>query len=278
MSSESIPGFSREHFDILTGITQRLFSEIPSFSDIWNPTIQAGLRIGPFDSCPLGNLVGYIQALRATCEQGLYAIQCLKGFSTHEASNITEFYVAYFLNDFIIRVKTGTDLLALMIKSIYGLGIDDKKCSLESGSFASHLRSTASSCQTAESLAREIDRVRTEWLGSFDTLRDLAVHRAGFKFMMVGGTEYPVHIELPLPEAARSQPIPYDLSDPLRALKPYIPDEPLSQFLTQIGSRSVSKYLITMNPILFCEEVWKLWSKSTDKILSLCREDLLAQF
>jgi len=224
MSGEDIAGFSKEHFDILARVSQRFFSEIPSFREIWNPAIEASAKIGPFDSSPVGNLVSYIRSLRATCEQGLYAIQCLEEFSTHEASNITEFYVAYFLNDFIIRVKTGTDILALMIKSIYRLGIDDKQCSLESGHLVKNLRSTGS--QTAEMLAKEIDRARTEWLGSFDVLRDLVVHRAGFKFILVGGAAYPVHIELSLPEATKNQHIHYDPTNPLEALKPFSSDQP----------------------------------------------------
>ena len=279
MTGKNIPGFSKEHFDIWAEIGKRFFEEVPSFSDIWNPSVETDMKIGPYDINPLGNLVGYIRSLRATCEQGLYAIRCLEGFSTREASNITEFYVAHYLYDFIIRVKTGTDLLALIIKHIYGLGITNKQCSLESGAFVSCLRSTKSSFQTAELLAREIDRTRNEWLGSFDTLRDLAVHRAGFKFMIVGDTEYPVHIELPLPEAVpKDQPIHYDSNDPLMALEPFIRDEPLVRFLAQIGSKSASKYLITINPVRLCEEVWKLWSRSTENILSLCKEDLLAQF
>jgi hypothetical protein len=278
MSLKESPGFSKPHFDIWKEIGQQVFREIPTFSDIWNPAVEANMKIAPFDPDQGKNLAGYVESLVVICEQGLYAIECLKEFSSHEASNITEFYVSYFLNDFIARVKTGTDLLALIIQQIYELGIDDKMCSLESGPFVGHLRSSKFRDKTVESLAKEIDRVRTQWLECFDKLRDIAIHRTGFRFTMTIDTGYPVQIQLTLPKALpKNQPIPIQPNDPIAVLKPFMNDEPLLRFLTKIGSKSVSKYLISVNPVTLCKEVWKLWSKSSENILGIIKKDLLAQ-
>ena len=95
--------------------------------------------------------------------------------------------------------------------------------------------------------------------------------------MVTIDTRYPVSILLPFPKAVqRNTPFPYDPNNPLKTLTQYIGDEPLAQFLVKIKSKSLSKYPFAINPVSLCYEVWSMWSSSTDKILSLCRDDLLA--
>lgn len=272
MNSDDLISFSKEHFNILAEVSQLFFDEIPSFKEIHNP---AFMRIGLHNSDILENLIGYIKSLEITCEQGLYAIERLRNFSSHESSNITEFYVAHYLNDFIVRVKTGTDLLALIINNIYKLGLYDKQCSLENDLFVKKIREKMPNSPKAEQIAKEIDKIRTTWLSVFDDLRDLAVHRAGFEFISVTETGYPIHIYLRLP---KGQKIPFNPKSPTKALRGFAQENSLAKFLVQIKSKSVSEYLVTINPILFCDEVWNLWSKSTENILSICKEDILAQF
>jgi hypothetical protein len=278
MGGELVQDFSKEDYEIYRVITRRVFSDISSFHDIWNPAIESMLGISPFDPNRSNYLGVYVKSLNSTFEQGLYALSCLEGYSKSEPSNITVFFVSHYFIDFMIRVKTGTDLIALIIRNIYDLNIEDKQCSLENGALVSRLRYLDRSNDTVDRLSREIDRIRTKWLNGFDILRDIAIHQAGFEYTIVGGSDFPVHLSLPLPtEFLRNQPISYNPMDPLETLEPFIKDEPLAKFLAQIKSKSISNYLISINPVSFCNEVWQLWSNSSQSILELCCKDLVAK-
>lgn len=233
------------------------------------------MKISPIVPNFLKNLPGYLISFQYACQQALYAICCLKEYSDHENSNITEFFVAYYLDDFIIRVKTATDLLALIINQQYGLLLNDKKCSLENGEFCGNLRKSKINSRVVQSLATEIDRIRNGWLETFDKLRDLVIHQAGLTFVSVGGVDYPIHILLPIPNDMLNQPIPYFPDDPLKPFMPYIHDEILLSFLVQIKTKSISQYF-SINPVIFCEEVWELLRKAADNILTICKDDLLS--
>jgi hypothetical protein len=277
MNNENMPGFSKVHYDIYRKIDLQLFTEIPSFNKIWNPAIESSMKISPFDPVQGRFLGGYIESLFLTCKEGLYAIQCLNEFSTHELSNITEFYVRYFLNDFFIRVKTGTDLLSLIIKHVYKLNIDDKKCSLENGTFINRLRSTYLGSQKIESLAKEIDRGCNLWLKNFDTLRDIAIHQGSFKFVIGNlDSDYPVHLILPIPKELCDTSFPKDTKNPL------MPSElfnkiPLCLFLSKIKSKSFSNYFSSINPLSLCKEIWNMWINLTENILNICVDDILSK-
>lgn len=278
MGGEKVQDFLNEDYEIYKTIAQRVFSEIPSFHDIWNPAIESMMGISPFDPNRSNFLGVYVKSLNSTFEQGLYAISCLESYSKSEPSNITVFFVSHYLIDFIIRVKTGTDLLALIIKNIYDINIEDKQCSLENGALVSRLRNLDQFDDRVNRLISEIDRIRTKWLNSFDVLRDIAIHQSGFEYTIVGDSDFPVHISLPLPtEFPRNQPTSYNPIEPIKTLAPFIKDEPLAKFLAQIQSNSISNKLITINPVSFCNEVWQLWSYSSQSILVLCCNDLVTK-
>jgi hypothetical protein len=263
--------FTKENLNY-GGLIRRVTSDIPPLGELWNPTIESNRHINPVSKAYLYSLNKYIISLQVACEQGLYAIDCLKGFSSHESSNITEFYVAYYLYDFITRVKTGTDLLALIINSLYHLDMREKQCSLENGTLSSRLRNKTI-IKKVEKLAREIDRARTGWLGTFDILRDFAIHRLEFTLVLVGNLEFPVHIQIPIPFSMFNKPIPINKNRPLDAFKGFEKDNPLLEFLMKIRSESPSEYL-TCDPIVLCEEIWKELSKTICNILDLCKEDI----
>jgi hypothetical protein len=278
MSLDDTPGFSKPHYDVHSEIQERFWKDIPALHEIWNPAVIANMKFSPFSRDHGKKTFAYIFSFCNALEQGIYAVHCLKEFSSHESSNITEFYVSFYLNDFIARVKTGTDILALLVNQLYRLGFHDKECSLENGSIAGRLRSKSPTEKVAEKLANEIDRTRNNWLACFDILRDIAIHRSGFKFIAVVGADYPVHIQIPLPHSfPMNEDFPYNPGDPLAALSPYVAaEDSLLNFLLLIRSKSVSEYMISANPVIFCEEIWRLLSTSSENILSLLKNDLLA--
>jgi len=116
-------------------IGRRVFEQdIPSFKKVWNDVLTAGT------SCtadhPLAVLYQYINSLDSTCQQCLYSLEQLRFFSTQEASNVFEFYVSHYIYDFFSRVKTTTDLLALIINHVFEFGLYEKECRLERGKLA----------------------------------------------------------------------------------------------------------------------------------------------
>lgn len=257
-------------------ITQRMSRDIPSLGLIWNPLVEASMGISPWDDHPITKLLRYVSSLTNVCEQILYAQERLQIFSTIEASNIFEFYVAHYLYDIMARVKTTTDLLALIINHVFKLGLKDKVCSLENGAFSGKIGSSIPGDQHRERLATKIDKVRNSWLETFDKLRDLVVHQAGIQLMGAGGMEHAIHIGIPLPKSIpRNAPFAYDPQKPLEALKPFT-EEVWVKFLVQIESVSVSEYLITVDPVKLSEEIWRRLSTTADELINECEPEIRA--
>jgi hypothetical protein len=271
MPINHVDPFNREAITQWQQISQRVFRDIPSLNVIWNPLVEANIGIPPWEAHPIRMLFKYVESLTNVCGQVLYAIERLRVFSKREASNTFEFYVAHYLYDFMTRVKTTTDLIALIIDHIFGLNLPDKTCSLESGAFVGKIRSSSPGDQRREQLARRIDRTRNGWLDTFDNLRDIVVHQAGVQLMAVGGAEHAIHVSIPLPMSIpRDVPFTYDPQNPLEALRPFAGEEDWVKFLAQIVSASISEYLITVDPVKLCEEVWRLLSTTTDELLGEC--------
>ena len=118
-------------------IGQRLHRDMPSFNKVQNNIIQVSMR--HHADHPVARLFKYIDFLDVTSQQALYSLERLRRFSITEASNVSEFYVSHYLYDFLARVKTVTDLLALIINYVFKMGLPEKDCSLEKGKLCNML-------------------------------------------------------------------------------------------------------------------------------------------
>ena len=250
--------FTQETIDQWQRIGHHFYTDIPSFGGIWNTVVEAcGLRA---DHHPVARLVKYLRSFIDTGQQALYSMGRLQLFSTQEASNTFEFYVAHYLYDFLARVKTATDLLALMINHIFELGLSEKVCSLEKGAFSNALRNKDPSDQQMKKLGSKLDKARNDWLSAFYELRNLIIHRAGLRFIAMG-----------VSDAGQSR-IHIATGDLLR-----IADERklLEELLTRIGAGSVSPYG-TIDPLRLCEELWMELTGLVEDVINKCQPQIVA--
>ncbi len=263
MNQES--SFKQEATSQYGNVSRRLSTDITSFSKIWNMTIVASGKYGSDHRAT--NLFKYVYSLSASLEQILHSLQCLHKFSTVEASNIFEFYVSFYLYDFLVRVKTVTDLLALTVNFVFKLGLRRKTCSLEKGPLCSRLTEASKSqdCTNNEmqQLSSRLDKARSSWLISFTELRDLVIHRAAIRFILMG-----------VPDVGESR-IHIATGEILNAL--HVADERqiLSKFLAQVTPTSMSKYQ-TIDPVELCEQLWKRLGRLVELVMNKCQPKISA--
>lgn len=257
--------FKQEIISQYGQISRRLSTDIPSFSKIRNKIKPVSMNYGTH--YPIARLFKHFDSLDVTLEQTLYSLQRLHKFSTMQASNVSEFYVSHYLYDFLTRVKTVTDLLALMVNYIFELQLEKKDCSLERGKLCNRLIKTFknqdSSNNRAKQLGLKLDKARNDWLVPFRDLRDLIIHRAGIRF-----------IGMAVPEVGQSH-IHIASGEILRALHVADEREILSKFLAQVTPTSMSKYQ-TIDPVELCEQLWERLTKLVELVINECQFKIIA--
>ena len=238
-------------------VSQRLSTDIPSFTKICNKIKPVSMNYGAHHS--IAPLFKHFDSLEATLEQTLYSLQRLSKFSTMQASNVSKFYVSHYLYDFLARVKTVTDLLALMVNYIFKLSLDKRDCSLEKGRLCNKLIQTFDN--EAKRLGLKLDKARNHWLVPLKDLRDLIIHRAGLRFSGMG-----------LPDAGKSH-THIASGEMLRIFHVSDEREILTNFLAQITPTSMSKYE-TIDPVELCEELWKRLSNLVELVTNECQSKI----
>ncbi len=276
MPNNSVNPGKNEVIDQWLKIGEKVFGDIPNLTEVHNPLAKTSSHLSPWSNQPQTVLFRYLNSFRDVEGHILYALDRLRFYLSKEASNTFEFYVSYYLYDFIVRTKTSTDLLALIINHLHGLEIPEKACSLEAGSFVGKLRSKHLNNPEIEKLAKIVDQARTSWLGAFDNVRDIVVHQSAFQFILIGNSKNPIHISIPLlKHVPPGLSISFDPNEPIKSLTPMAPKDVLIKFLVETRSGSVSEHLITADPIILCEELWKVSSKTANRILELCTPPIL---
>lgn len=258
--------FTQEAITQWQQVGQRFFEDVPSFKGVWNDVVESR---GPRHSedHPLVQLANYVQSLMDTCQQALYSTERLNVFCNQESSNTFAFYARHYAYDFLARVTTATDLLALMINHVFELGLPDKACRLDKGDVSAELRKIDLSDQYEE-LAKTLDR-GTNWVSPYYGFRNVVIHQAriGGGDVLVGdiGTcPSRIHIWPPIRSGSS---ISIDPMRPFASLKPLADQgEPFSKFLWQIRSKSVSQYL-SVDPVILCKEIWKLLSALLEEVI-----------
>jgi len=244
-----------EHSDIWGDVFRKVIEELPIIKYSWNLAVEGTFNLPPWSNHPRQVLYNYLNAFRNTCAQMQWSIIQLKDYSNCESSNVTEFFVSHYFYDFVVRLKTATDLLALIINHVYSIGLDPTKCSLDKGALSTSLRQNKSFA-TGSELAKIIDQTREKWLKLFDQVRDLIIHDQGVKFLVVGGKEHPIHIFIPFQgDLGGDMTVIVDESNPLNSLLPFGENTLLVKFLQSIGSSSVTDYL-SIDPVILLDELW----------------------
>jgi hypothetical protein len=255
-------------------IQQKVFNDIPSFFDLWNPNIESSMKDNPLSVDYLDTLNRYLEELNAICAQMIFTVECIKNLPTQQWMDTARFYVGYHFYNFIVRVKTGTDLLALLINKLYRLNIKNNQCSLARGPLIHKLRTSFFASKNKDDLANEIDRARHGWLVTFDDLRDAVIHRSGVSFVGMPNPDYLMHIQIPHPIKKFTHSVPVSQNQPMGAGKELENNNPLYEYL-KISKTASASSSFSCNPVILCEEIWEAFTKTTNNILELCKDDLL---
>ena len=169
-----------------------LLKDIPSLNAALWQVIPPSSGLPPFGESPYAQFLRYLQALDDVCQQTLYCLERLPLFVGQEWSSPWELYVKYYLCDFLSRVKTSLDLIALALNVLFDLDLDPGDCSLERGKVCGQLRRYAGADDALRDLrgqlASRLDRARNAWIKPFYDLRNLAIHRNGVR---LGGGRRP---------------------------------------------------------------------------------------
>ncbi len=221
----------------------------PVLHEIWND-VCARSGFLPDDHV-LGELRRLLRSSILLGQHAIYSSLCVTRYSRTEASNTYEDYVRYYIYDFIGRVKSSSDIFALLVNHVYKLGVDESKCALERGPIVHRLDAD----EVNRDLAALINQARDQWLLPFYDMRNFVVHRSGLRFV-VGGIDAGSLINIQLGEMLR------------------IPKErrTIERFLASIGA-AASKTCI-LDPGFFCENLWDKWKHLANAIMLSIRDEI----
>lgn len=235
-----------------------LMADMPSLNATLRRVIPPSSGLPPFGESPYANFLRYLLALDDVCQQALYALERLPLFTSREEwSNPWELYVKYYLCDLLSRVKTATDLVALMLNVVFELGLPPEKCSLEKGKVAGGLTSFPDEDSGIGAAAREVgatlDRARDDWIKAFYELRNLVIHRNG---LMLRGARHPETGENYVFVAASGL---LDVADDRRAV---------DQIVTQLDLLEDPLTMTSaVEPVNLCEQLWTRLAALVDSVL-----------
>ena len=230
-------------------IGEKCKESLPVLHEIWNDLCT---RCGFLpDDHVLSELRRLIRSSILLGQHAIYSSLCVARYSKTEASNTYEDYVQYYIYNFIGRVKSSSDILALIVNHVYELGIVEVECALERGPIVGHLDSDGAN----RDLAALINRARQQWLLPFYDMRNIVVHRSGLRFVVgnVGGASL-INIEV---------------GEMLRIQKER---KIIERFLEGIGI-VVSKAFI-VEPVILCENLWDQWRALAETIMLSIQEKI----
>lgn len=239
-------------------INKCLMADMPSLNATLLRVIPPSSGLPPFGESPYANFLRYLLALDDVCQQALYALERLPLFTSREEwSNPWELYVKYYLCDLLSRVKTATDLVALILNVVFELGLPLEKCSLEKGKVAGGLTSFPNEDSGIGAAAREVgatlDRARDDWIKAFYELRNLVIHRNG---LMLRGARHPETGENYVFVAASGL---LDVADDRRAVDRIVTRlDLLEDPLTMTSA---------VEPVNLCEQLWTRLAALVDSVL-----------
>ncbi len=256
-------------------VGQQFANDVPDFIAAWNCVVgnSQPWQVHP-NTNPVARLMGYMRSLMEVSQQALYSTDMIKKFNDKDRSNITNWYVSFYFYNFIVRVKTATDLLALIIRHIFCIDntkLKDEQCSLHKNNIIGILRNDNPTLQQ-KNLAKILENARKDWIKDFYPLRNLVIHQPGLLFIHAYDTEIKwtqgSQITVPFPYKEISSLKSVDRSYPLSALEPLADaGEPLSVFLRTIKSMSIHPdFIIIVDPTILCDEIWALLSQVINKV------------
>ncbi|HOG58908.1 MAG TPA: Cthe_2314 family HEPN domain-containing protein [Anaerolineaceae bacterium] len=235
-----------------------MINDIPALNDLFSLLFERSFGVALTDSRRIE--FDLINSAKQTAVQMLMARNYLNIFTVEKPSTYIEQYVNFFVYDFISRLNTGLDTIALLINEIMRMKLHQAECSFKNNKYLKSLARRSKDSDQEISFHSIVDKNRQDWYLHFFEIRNLVIHRAGFSYLQNPIQNYPIQIQIELPKTAYDQPIPVELTDPLKWFKPAQEDYPiLLKFLLLINSNAVTGFL-TVNPLTFLDELWCKYS------------------
>lgn len=238
--------------------------DIPSLTDTLLRVVGSYGGVSPLGDQPLSLLCAYLSSLNEICEQALHAIDQLSVSASVPPARPSDVHAKYHLYGFLSRVKTATDLVALILNEVFELSIPEKRCSLERGTVCQALRRCAHGCErgavVASQLAATLDKARNQWIGPFYDFRNLVIHRNALAL-----------VRAPHPQTGQF----HAFVAPAGILAAACDRQVLEQFFTQMGL--VEKPLASstlIGPVYLCEQLWTRLAMLVNSVLAQSRPQI----
>ena len=218
--------------------------DIPSLIDTLLRVVDSSGGLSPFGDRPFALLWAHLRSLNDVCQQALYAMERLSVLVSEPPETPSYLREQYHLWGFLSRVKTGTDLVALILNVVFELGLPEGDCSLEKVRFSRALRRRANARHGAAAgeLADTLDRARNDWIEPFYKVRNLVIHRNGLEL-----------VRAPHPQSHES----HAFVAPAGLLATAGDRQVVERLLRQLGLVQVPLACTTViEPVNLCELLW----------------------
>jgi hypothetical protein len=182
----------------------------------------------------------------------------LSVFVSEPSDSPSDLYAKYHLYGFLSRVKTATDLVALILNVVFELGPREGDCSLEKGRVCGDLRTRAKGNArhgvVAAELAVTLDRARDDWIKPFYCLRNLVIHRNALAL-----------VRAPHPKTHKY----HAFVAPAGLLAAAGDRQVVEQLLTQLGLvQDPLTPTTAIEPVYLCEQLWARLATLVNSVLA----------
>jgi hypothetical protein len=246
------------------GIGGSIGQDIPSLNDTLIRVVDSQGSTCLFGPPPFPRLWAHLWSLNDVCQQAAFALERLTVSVSQGLESPFDLQAKYYLWGFLSRVKTATDLVALILNVVFDLGLAEEACSLEKGKVCGALRMctgendphSLSACQVAVTL----DRARNDWVEPFYQLRNLVIHRNGLELLRAPHPEtHEYHIFVA----------------PARLSAAAEDRQVVEQILTRIGLVEGPLAPTTaIGPVYLCEQLWGRLATLVDSVLEQSRPQI----
>ncbi|MCI0553914.1 MAG: hypothetical protein L0287_23445 [Anaerolineae bacterium] len=169
-------------------------------------------------------------------------------------------YVSFYFSDFLSRIKTTTDVIALIVNQMFDLNIENKRCRLDGGAIANKLiavyNDSGKKKNNIKQLSQCLEKARNDWIERFYEIRNEVTHRDEF--------------------TSNSLPIQFDSKDhPGHSFRihPDVSDSTLIDFAQRVVPESLV-FRDEIDPMILCKKLWEKLALLLDDVAQGCHPQI----
>lgn len=263
-----------ENFNAIPFYLRRQFEKnCPTFVKFRSDVISRGLRRSQEvdlvtainEGDPAIRLLKYSYSLYSLSLQALYSIERLDTISKwitfpNGANSELALYVSFYFSDFLSRIKTTTDVIALMVNQMFDLNVENKRCRLDGGAIANKLIAVYNDSGKKKAyirqLSQSLEKARSDWIEYFYEIRNEVTHRDEF--------------------TSNTLPIQFVNEDHPRhsfSIHPDASDSTLIVFAQRVVPESLI-FSDEIDPMILCEKLWEKLALLLDDVAQGCHPQI----